>query len=392
MNVCAVLGSRVRRHSVRRVASLCEHWELRNTSVCHHECLHICDFSMDVKLEQRANIKFCVKLGKSGAETFELIRRAYGNEAMSRARCFEWHARFKRGRTSLEDDEMSGRTSTSSAPKIVEKIRRFVHEDRRRTIKDIAAIVHVSYETVQTILTCDLNMHRVAVKFVPRLLPPELKEHSIAICQELRQRALDDPSFMSRVITGDGSWIYGYDSETKQQSSQWKSPGSPRPKTAREPQRDQKYAHHVFRHARNCAPAIYPEGQIVNAGFYCNVLRRLREDILRKRPELWREGNWLLHDDKALSHRALVTREFLAHNSIITLPHPPYSPDLAPCEFFLFPKKKMQLKVRRFDRVEEIQRESQNVLDTLREQDFPARVPAVATALGSMCRCTRGPV
>jgi len=108
MNVCAVLGSRERCHSVCRVASLCEHWELHNTSVCHHMCLHICDFSTDMKLEQRANIKFCVKLRKSGAETFEMIRHAYGNEVMSRARCFEWHARFKRSRTSLEDDERSG--------------------------------------------------------------------------------------------------------------------------------------------------------------------------------------------------------------------------------------------------------------------------------------------
>jgi len=63
---------------------------------------------MDVKLEQRANIKFCVKLGKSGVEPFEMIRRTYRNKGMSRARCFEWHARFKRGRTSLEDDERSG--------------------------------------------------------------------------------------------------------------------------------------------------------------------------------------------------------------------------------------------------------------------------------------------
>jgi hypothetical protein len=61
---------------------------------------------MDVKLEQRANIKFCVKHGKSGAETFEMMRHAYGNEAMSRARCFEWHTCFKGGRTSLEDDEV----------------------------------------------------------------------------------------------------------------------------------------------------------------------------------------------------------------------------------------------------------------------------------------------
>jgi len=113
-----------------------------------------------------------------------------------------------------------------------------------------------------------------------------------------------------------------------------------------------------------------PEGQNMNAEFYCNVLRCLREDIWRKRPELWCAGNWLLHDDNAPSHQALVTREFLAHKGTITLPHPPCSPHLAPCDFFLFPKMKLQLKSRRFDRVEEIQRESQNVLGTLREQDF----------------------
>jgi histone-lysine N-methyltransferase SETMAR len=120
--------------------------------------------------------------------------------------------------------------------------------------------------------------------------------------------------------------------------------------------------HHEF------VPAV----QTVNAEFYCNVLRRRREDIRRKRPELWCAGNWLLHEDNAPSHRTLVSREFLAHKGIITLPHPPYSPDLAPCDFFLFPKMKLQLKVRCSDRVEgeEIQRESQNVLGTLREQDL----------------------
>ena len=105
-----------------------------------------------------------------------------------------------------------------SAPKNVETIRRLVHEDRRRTIKDIAAVVNVSYGTVQTILACDLNMHRVAAKFVPRLLTSEEEEHRVEICQELRRRALDDPSFTSRAIAGDESWVYGYDPKTRQQS------------------------------------------------------------------------------------------------------------------------------------------------------------------------------
>jgi hypothetical protein len=82
----AMIESWQRRHSVCQVASLCKHWEFHNTSICHHVFCHICHLSMDVKLEQRANIKFCVILGKSGAETFEMLRRAYGNKAMCQER------------------------------------------------------------------------------------------------------------------------------------------------------------------------------------------------------------------------------------------------------------------------------------------------------------------
>jgi transposase len=112
------------------------------------------------------------------------------------------------------------------------------------------------------------------------------------------------------------------------------------------------------------------EGQTMNAEFYCNVLHCLREDIRRKRPALWRAGDWLLHADNAPSHRALVMREFLAHSSIMTYLHPPYSPDLAPCDFFLYPKMKLQLKGRHFDRVEETQRELKIALRMPRDQDF----------------------
>jgi len=272
----------------------------------------------------------------------------------------EHHLKMTRGQSNLP----------CSIPKNVETIRRLVHEDRCRTIKDIAAIVNVSYRTVQTILTRDLNMHCAAAMFMLRLLTPKQKEHHVAICQELRQRAVDDPSFMLRVIKGDESWVYRYDPKTKWRSSQWKSPGSPKPKKVRQNRSATKSKLIVFFDIRGTGHHEFaPEGQTVNAGFYCNVLCYLREDIQWKRPEPWHAGIWLLHDDNAPSHQALETREFLAHNSIITLSHPPYSPDLAPCNFFLFPKMKLQLKGRRFDTVE-IQRESQNVLGMLWEQDF----------------------
>jgi hypothetical protein len=71
------------------------------------------------------------------------------------------------------------------------------------------------------------------VRFVPRLLSDGQKALCVSVCRELKQ-ARDDPNFISNIITGDETWMYGYDPETKQQSSQCKSPNSPRAKKARQ--------------------------------------------------------------------------------------------------------------------------------------------------------------
>ena len=73
-------------------------------------------------------------------------------------------------------------------------------------------------------------MRRVASKFVLRLLSVDQKQQRLDFCLDLKENAANDPSFLSNVNTGDETWVYAYDPETKTQSSQWKSPGSPRPK------------------------------------------------------------------------------------------------------------------------------------------------------------------
>jgi hypothetical protein len=67
---------------------------------------------------------------------------------------------------------------------------------------------------------------------------------------------------------------------------------------------------------------------------------------------------------------SLTTAEFVTNNNMIIVPHPPYSPDLPSCDFVLFPKMKMKLKGRRFETVSDIHRESQAVLDSIKENDF----------------------
>jgi hypothetical protein len=106
-------------------------------------------------------------------------------------------------------------------------------------------------------------------------------------------------------------------------------------------------------------------GQTFNGKFYCEVLRRLRKNVRRKRPKMWKNGNWLLHPDNAPAHTSFVVREFLIKNNVTTVPHPAYSADLALCDFYVFPKMKFRLKGRRFASIEEVQAESQQILNTL---------------------------
>jgi histone-lysine N-methyltransferase SETMAR len=85
---------------------------------------------------------------------------------------------------------------------------------------------------------------------------------------------------------------------------------------------------------------------------------------------MWTAGSWLLNLDNAPAHTVLPIRQFLAKHSIPNLPQPPYSPDLSPPDFFLFPKLKFTLKGRRFQTVEDIITNVTNDLKVIPQTSF----------------------
>jgi len=174
----------------------------------------------DVK-EQRICIKFCFKLNKTAAETHRILKEAFGEQALSQAKTFRWFTCFKNGRESVEDDKHCGRPSTCTTPEMIAKVR----YPRRQTIHDVFNHVALSYGSCQRILADELNMRRLAAKFVPRLLNNDQRDHRVQVYNELQKAVRHDPNFLSRVITE--SWLYDYDPEIKRQSSQWKMSRSP---------------------------------------------------------------------------------------------------------------------------------------------------------------------
>jgi hypothetical protein len=152
------------------------------------------------------------------------------------------------------------------------------------------------------------------------------------------QEAESDENFMGQIITGDKMWVYGYDPETKCQSSQWKSADSPRPKKARQVRSKVKVMLIVFFDMEGIVHYEYvPQGQTVNQQLYLQVLKRLRLAVSRKRPQKRAAGAWVLHHDNAPAHTAHSIQVLLASHGIPVVQQPPYSPDMAPCEFWLFP-------------------------------------------------------
>ena len=176
-----------------------------------------------------------------------------------------------------------------------------------------------------------------------------------------------DPAVLDALVTCDESWIYCYDTETKRQSSQWKHAGSPRPKKARQSKSTHKLLMIPF---FDSTGMIYmhwvPAGQRVNKEYYVEVLREFRKRFRRKRPALFKSVQWHYHQNNAPVHNSIIVTDYLTKMSIKTVPQPPYSPDLAPCDFWLFPK----LRGCHYEIIEEMKEAVTKVIDTLTQEDF----------------------
>ncbi|UYV77378.1 hypothetical protein LAZ67_15000787 [Cordylochernes scorpioides] len=169
---------------------------------------------------------------------------------------------------------------------------------------------------------------------------------------------------------------------------QWLEPGEPRFKKARMIKSKLKCLLITFFDVKGLVHYEFlPEGQTINRHYYIDVLRRLREALRQKRPEKWHQKNWFLHHDNARPHTAVTVQLYLAKHGIALLPQPPYSPVLAPGDFFLYPKSKKVLKGRRFDLIAELKKNTWNILKSLKDEDFQRKHPDLEGIHISIRKC-----
>ena len=168
---------------------------------------------------------------------------------------------------------------------------------------------------------------------------------------------------LDALVTCDESWIYCYDQETEfpveacwLTQTQECQTEQIHPQTFDDPFFDSTgmiYMHWV------------PTGQTVNKEYYVEVLREFRKRFHQKRPALFISAQWHFHQDNAPVHKSILVTDYLTKKMIKTVPHPPYSPDLAPCDFWLFHKLKKKLRGCRYETIEEMKEAVMKVIDML---------------------------
>ncbi len=134
--------------------------------------------------------------------------------------------------SSCLDRPRSGGPRTARNNRVICQIQRIVQDNAHVTLRDLALQARVSVGSIHSILRKDLQMQKIAARFVPKLLTAEQRQKRVDTCRENLDHLQTEPLLLWHVISGDESWCYTYDPVRKHQSEVWVGPGDCRPQKA----------------------------------------------------------------------------------------------------------------------------------------------------------------
>ncbi len=322
--------------------------------------------------EQRAVIRFLLSEKVKPAEIYRRMLAQYGPSCMNRSSFYAWTEKFRNGRASVETEPRPGRPIDTSTPAVKNNVERMILDDRRVTIEVISEKLGISTGLVHKIIHNDLGFTKTCARWVPKQLSPDHKKKRLEICSKLLKRyKKEGDSFLERIITTDESWVHHYEPETKRQSMSWKHSDSPTVKKFKAQPSSKKVLLTIFWDMKGTILCDYLETQrTINSEYYSNLLKNdLRPAIIAKRKGAKTRGI-IFHQDNAPAHTARLTKQTLDELGWELLEHPPYSPDLAPCDFHLFGPLKNALRGKTFANNEEVKIEVNQWLRTRPKEFF----------------------
>jgi len=300
----------------------------------------------------RAMIYYDFRRGLSQHQCVDQLKSTFGDEAPSKTTVYDWYSQFKFGRRSLADEFKEGRPKTVVVPETIDAVRELIMEDRRVTYREIEASLGISMTSIHKILHEHLAVKKVCSRWIPHNLTIDQKLARVDWCKAtLKKYDRGASHAVYNIYTGDETWIYAYEPETKQQSTVWMFEGEDNPtKVARTKSTSKKMVATFFGISGHIATIPVEGRRTVNSEWYTTVC--LPEVFSRIR-KINRRRRIILHHDNASSHTSSETTEYLYAKNVELMGHPAYSPDLAPADFYLFPTIKKKLRGEWFETPEE---------------------------------------
>lgn len=348
--MCIILSTRTYIYRFDRTFSLGDIHVL-NRVTRYHWPIFLAAMKGSQKSEIRAYIKARGALKIPAIKIRKELCDIYGSSAVSLITVRRWLNKFQNGKTSVEDSDRSGRPRFQVSEANIAAVKKLVEGDARYTVKDIAGYVGISSAAAHKILTHHLGLRKLCARWVPHLLTKEQKTHRVKCARELLKTYKNCANKrIFELLTGDETWIYYFEPQRKIKNKVWIDQNRNRPIIAKRSQSAKKVLYAIF---FNChGPVVQvatPSGRSITGTFYKNnVLKKVKNYYLKRRPKTGIRHICLIHDN-APAHKSKIVQDYLLQETINQLPHPPYSPDLSPCDFFLFPRLKKMLSGRRYN-------------------------------------------
>lgn len=317
------------------------------------------------KRDIRVLIAFFFKKGYSAEKCAEEINSTLGAKTTSLATVFNWYKEFRFGRTSLEDAPRAGRPQEVNTEENVSAIRDLVKSDPHITIRQASEELKITAYAAHHIIRNLLNLRKLSVQWVPHLLTAQQMETRVKLCQNNLKRMRDGgQQIISKILTGDETWVYYYDVPSNREAKVWVFEDEERPKLAKKELHVKKIMYAVFFRSTGIVSVVKlgPKQTITAKWYIDNCLKQLFDSVKIR--------GLILHHDNARPHKAIITREFLEEKGVELMEHPPYSPDLAPCDFWLFRKLKKNLRGKRFELESEIDLAVQEFFNSIPKEDW----------------------
>lgn len=297
----------------------------------------------------RKQIEILFLIGKKPEEIHQILVQQYGSDAPCRATVYNWVRQVKNNDKNLRDQARSGRPASATTSSNIEKIRRAIEESPKSSTRMLASIIRISKESIRKILDEDLNMVKMNSRWVPKELTESQKQARVRSCkQNLKLWNGHWTELIERIVTVDETWIKYENCPSRTSGAEWRLRGSRPPEIPKLPTDSRKIMATVFWDSKGILLFdVLPKNSTVTGQYYSELLNQLREEIKSKRRGKLTKKIILLQDNARVHTCRLVT-ETIEKHGWTTLDHPPYSPDLAPSDFFLFKNLKIFLQGKNF--------------------------------------------